>query len=392
VLRDLFRKSGRPLERSVELVHREVARRHVFADGSVVDLPTGSRGDQIDAVDAGLGHGTGTQWAGFVDAQSPVWSVLRQQVFDDPLGGRRLTDRAIARQLRSSTSLEKLLKKSFDDDRLRQMVTQPFETMGSHPRDIPSYAAVQTYVERSFGVWGVAGGMATLADALVARLAERGVELRCDCPVASIDVAEDRVRGVQLVDGEELAADVVITDVDPRVVFAHMLPKGVADEPARLFAAATPALPPEVTHLGVSGPARDLPDEVVLHGDPLMVILGGGSAPAGGQAWTVLRRGSASEDVLLSLARRGIEISERVVTRVDRSPADVVAETCGSPYGLAYDGWRATGRRAAHTNPLAGLYLLGASIHPGASIPYVAWGAAHAAQLVDAGWPTATRT
>src|SRR5438128_1065568 len=43
VLRDLFRKSGRPIERYVELAIRDVARRHVFADGSSVDLPTGSR-------------------------------------------------------------------------------------------------------------------------------------------------------------------------------------------------------------------------------------------------------------------------------------------------------------------------------------------------------------
>ena len=64
VLRDLFRKSGRPIERYLELTLREPARRHVFADGSSVDLPTGSRGDQISAVDAGLGRRRGTRLGG----------------------------------------------------------------------------------------------------------------------------------------------------------------------------------------------------------------------------------------------------------------------------------------------------------------------------------------
>jgi hypothetical protein len=43
VLRDLFRKSGRPIEQYVDLVMREPARRHVFEDGTSVDQPSGSR-------------------------------------------------------------------------------------------------------------------------------------------------------------------------------------------------------------------------------------------------------------------------------------------------------------------------------------------------------------
>ena len=107
----------------------------------------------------------------------------------------------------------------------------------------------------------------------------------------------------------------------------------------------------------------------------------------------MLARGNASEDVLLSLARRGIDVRDKVVTRVDRS--------AGRPrHG---DGWFAVraglGRLACASHaalltpiPLTGLYLLGASMHPGATIPYVAWGAAHAAQLVDAAWISPART
>src|SRR5687768_3234277 len=44
VLRDLFRKSGRPIERVVDLVHT-AGRRHIFTDKSVLDLPLGSRAE-----------------------------------------------------------------------------------------------------------------------------------------------------------------------------------------------------------------------------------------------------------------------------------------------------------------------------------------------------------
>ena len=41
-----------------------------------------------------------------------------------------------------------------------------------------------------------------------------------------------------------------------------------------------PAIPPVVCHIGVVGEVPDLPAEVVLHGDPLLVLRTGGVAPA----------------------------------------------------------------------------------------------------------------
>ena len=56
VLRDLFRKSGRPLEKELELVPLELVREHHFADGTSVTLPGGSRGAQVTAIDEAEGY------------------------------------------------------------------------------------------------------------------------------------------------------------------------------------------------------------------------------------------------------------------------------------------------------------------------------------------------
>src|SRR3954452_11299154 len=54
----LSRKSGRALEKEVELVPVEPMRQHRFPDDDVVlDLPGGSRGAQIAAVDEPFGAG-----------------------------------------------------------------------------------------------------------------------------------------------------------------------------------------------------------------------------------------------------------------------------------------------------------------------------------------------
>ena len=77
-------------------------------------------------------------------------------------------------------------------------------------------------------------------------------------------------------------------------------------------------------HLGL----RDLPDallglphEVVLHGDPTLVLHPNGTAEGGGAAWTVLARGGRRHvDVIEELAGRGIDVRRQVEVRVDRSP------------------------------------------------------------------------
>ena len=58
VLRDLFRKSGRPLEKELELVPVDPVRQHRFEDDdAVLDLPGGSRAAQMEAIEAAFGDG-----------------------------------------------------------------------------------------------------------------------------------------------------------------------------------------------------------------------------------------------------------------------------------------------------------------------------------------------
>jgi UDP-galactopyranose mutase len=382
VIRDLFRKSGRPLERYVELTMRQPARRHVFEDGSVVDLEVGSRAAQLASVSAGLGPAAGEAWTTYVDRLGDTWSTLRPEILDPVDGGRLLGDRAVTRALRGRESLARLTRRAFKDDRLRSMATHPFLLAGSEPRDVPAYEGVTAYVERSFGVWSINGGMARLTDALVARMAERGVDLRCEAEAAAVLTDGRRVSGVRTAEGERLHADVVVSAVDLRTL-GLLMGEIMPDRWRRVVERLTPATPFAVTHLGlIADDVPELPDEVVLHGEPLLVVHTRGQAPDGHRAWTVWRRGSAQEDVLVTLVRRGIDVRRQVVSRVDRSAVDVVSETAGSPLGIASAGWRAAVAWAGMGQPLPGLEAVGASVFPGAGIPYVAWGAAHVAARV----------
>ncbi len=365
VVRDLFRKSGRPAERELDLVELDVLREHRFPDGSSVRLPFGSRAAQIQAVD-GLGPGLGTRWADHVQAHADDWEVLRREYLERPWDPAHLPG-PLADRLRSRESLAKRVR-GLKDDRLRMMATYAAVAEGHEPRDVPAWVGVTAYVEQRFGAWTVAGGMVGLADALVSRLATRKVEVRTDVEVRDLVLRGGRAVAVST-DAGEVDADVVVVACDPRRLPAL----------APLVQRTMPALPPVVTHVGLEGDLPDLAHETVLHGagkEPQITVR------AGGAAWTLLGRGRVDEDLLTTLARRDLDVRAQVVTRVDRSPRDLVDAWGGSPHGVLWQGRQTAFRRLGPATPVPGVYAAGAHATPGAGLPYVGLSASLVAQLV----------
>ncbi|MDQ4084882.1 MAG: FAD-dependent oxidoreductase [Actinomycetota bacterium] len=385
VLRDLFRKSGRPLERMLDLVPVAPARIHRFEDGTELALPCGSRAEQIDAMSAALGEPAATSWAEFLDGLAPVWDLLRRTALEQPFGGCAALTRDQQRRLDVRRSLHKVARKTFRDERLRVLLQHHAVMQGSEPRDLPGFMAVEAYVERTFGLWRPVGGMHALTAALAARLEERGVDVRLETAVNAVVCKEDAVETVTLHDGTAIDADVVVGGIDPRRLFRLLENAPSARTPLRDVDRTIPAVPPGVTHLGLTATATVpmLDSELVLHDETsTLVVRPEDHAPPGHLAWTVLRRGNIGENTLDALARRGIDVREQVVARVDRSPVEIVRSADGSSNGVRWAGPRTVSWRANNQTPVRGLYCAGASAHPGAGIPLVGLGAALVAELV----------
>ncbi len=369
VVRDLFRKSGRPLERELELQPLPHLREHRFEDRSSLRLPGGSRVAQAAAVEE-LGPGLGESWLAHVASYADVWEVVRRGYLETPWDRDHLP-RALASVLESRETLHRRLRRDLKDDRLRDVAGHRFVAQGHDLRNVPAWLGIHSYVEQRFGAWAVEGGTSRLAEALVERLATRGVTVLTSTPVDDLVVREGRVVAVSTASGE-LPADVVVVAVDPR-----RLPT-LAPYVARTM----PAIPPVVAHLGLSGDLPDLGPEVVLHGDPMLVVRTGGRAPAGCAAWTVHGRGRLAEDLLVALARHGIDVRRQVVVRLDRSPRDLVERWGGSPMGVLWQGRATVHRRLGPTTPVPGVYAAGAHATPGAGLPFVGLSAALVAQSI----------
>ncbi|WP_232675799.1 NAD(P)/FAD-dependent oxidoreductase [Nocardioides sp. R-C-SC26] len=392
VVRDLFRKTGRPLEDELARARADypdsvgqvptdqglrplpMLREHRFADRSVLRLPTG-RSDQTAAFDE-LGKGLGRRWESYVDSYADEWDVLRRHRFEQATPHDELPSEA-ARLLQSRDTLHQRLRRAFRDDRPLMAAAHPVVAQGHDLRNVPAWAGLPVYWEQSFGIWELPGGMRTLLDLLQARLVERGVTVIVSTPVVDIVVRESRVVAVRTEMGE-VAADVVVCAVDPRT-----LPT-LAPHVEQTM----PALPPVVAHVGLTGDVPPIDCETVVHGNPEVTIRPAPQRPEisaeGGVGWTLHGRGTLSEDMLNVLARAKIDVRHQVVTRVDLSPLDLVREWHGSPCGLLWQGRRTLRRQLGPRTPITGVYAAGAHAAPGAGIASVGMSAALVAEAVGA--------
>jgi len=369
VIRDLFRKSGRPVERELELVDQPIIREHHFEDGSRVQVPGGSRTAQLAAFDE-LAPGYGEQWCDYVASFSDDWDLLRRGYFENPWQPAD-APRELTRLLESREHLQRRLRKTFRDERLRLVAAHPFLFSGHQAVNVPAWMGLVSYVEQTFGAWRVPGGMGLLAGALRDRLATRGVTVMTEAPVRDLVVHEGRAAGV-LTDLGEVPADLVVCAIDPR-----RLPALLAYVDRTM-----PAIPPVTTYLGLSGDVPDLGPEAVFHGDPTIVVRTGGSAPDGCHAWTVHARGKLVEDMLTALQRVGLDLRDNVRVRLDRTPRALVEGWGGSPEGVLWQGRNTVRHRLGPEAPIPGVYAAGAHATPGGGLPFVGLSAAQVAASI----------
>jgi len=94
-------------------------------------------------------------------------------------------------------------------------------------------------IDGAFRSWGFSrGGTGAISNAIAGAAREAGADIRTDAPVARILTREGRATGVALANGDELAADMVLSSVDPRLTFerfidARELPAEFLDEVRR---------------------------------------------------------------------------------------------------------------------------------------------------------------
>lgn len=369
-LRDLFRKTGRPLERELggELEPLEVAREHRFADRTSVVVPGGSRAAQVAAFDE-LAPGLGEAWVRHVDRYAPVWDVLRRHYVEAPWDPTDVP-RDLAALLGSRETLHKRLRRDFRDERLALVAGHPAVAEGHDLRNVPSWVGVASYLEQCFGVWRVPGGMARVADLLATRMETRGVTVLTSTPARDLVVRDGRVAAV-VVETGEIDVDAVVVAVDPAVCrpwprsSSARCRRSRRSSPTSASRVTCPTSPPSwsSTRSRCSPCARAARRPRAAR--PGRCTAAAGSPRTCSTRWPATASTSATRS-----------------SHASTSPRDQVDRWGGSPMGVLWQGRGTVRHRLGPTTPIAGVYAAGAHAAPGAGVPFVAQSAALVAQVV----------
>ena len=305
------------------------------------------------------------------------------------------------------------------DPRLRMALSFHPLFIGGDPFNVTSMYSLVAWLEKVFGVHYAMGGAGALAEGLAGLVRRQGGALRFGVEADAITHRDGRATGVRLVDGETIAADVVVSNADAGHTYQRLLrdlPRGRWTD-RRLKRArwsnglfvwyfgtkGSRALWPEVGHHTIlNGPRYEgLVEDIFVRGrlaEDMSIYLhrptvtDPSAAPEGcdtfyalapvphlGHDWPVdwavetprfLARMQAmlEADALPGLGKRLTE--SHVLT-----PADFATRYL-SPFGAGFSleprilqsAWFRPHNRSEE---LRGLYLVGAGTHPGAGLPGV---------------------
>ena len=127
-------------------------------------------------------------------------------------------------KLRSYRSVYGLVSSHIKDPRLRIILSFHPLLVGGNPLTVTSVYSLISYLERHWGVHSAMGGTGALVKGLVGLVEGQGNTIRCGAEVAEILVKDRQACGVRLADGEEIAAEIVISNADPAWTYGKLIP------------------------------------------------------------------------------------------------------------------------------------------------------------------------
>jgi len=420
VFETLFADVGARLADHVTLIPDEILARHVWPDGSMLDLfhdPDRS----AEAVRALAGPTGERQFRRFSGRARRLYEAFEAPVMLAPrpslprLTAEVLKNPALIPAMAPGLSLARSLAAQFTDPRLRQLFGRYATYVGGSPYLSPAVLGLIAHSEAR-GVWRVEGGMHRLAVALQGLAQDRGAGFRFNAKVARIEQQDDRVCAVHLEDGTRLPADLIVFNGDPKALLERQLGPaamvavpvtGVAARSLSAFVWGFAAEPSgvELAHHTVffcADPRREFDDLAAgrMPGDGTLYVCAqdrGGAPPTGPERFEIILNGppghpSTAEDAYTcrtrtfdSLARMGLRFTPTPDVTALTMPggfAEAFPGSDGSLYGLSPHGMMATFRRPTARTTVRGLYLAGGGAHPGAGIPMACLSGSHAAAAI----------
>ena len=425
IFEDLFRSAGLRLEDHLSLHQSPLLARHAWLDGTSLDL-FADIDRSVEAIENFAGRSDADNYRTFATTSARIFDTLNAPFMSASRPGplklsARVGPFGIIDLIRTKpfTSLWAELGRQFVDPRLRQLFARYATYCGSSPFQAPATLMLIAHAER-LGVWMVEGGMQQLATVMAERIVDAGGTLRQGSVVEHIETDGNRVTGARLENGEIVKADAVVFNGDSGALAEGLLGKALTtatkapapnakslsaitisavadigdyplahhtvlfgdhyqDEFAQIFSKGDLCKSPTIY---ICAQSRGTTNMRAAPGpEPLFCLM---NAPARRMNETEIEQGQSI--LLENLARHGIHLKLDNANHVRTTPNDfaqLFPATSGALYGRPTHGWVGSFQRPGAPTKVAGLYLAGGSVHPGAGVPMTAMSGRLAAKAVQ---------
>jgi phytoene desaturase len=227
LLEELWRLCGRRMGDDVDLRPLDPFYRIRFDDGTTFEY-SGSA-EAMRAEVARLSPRDVSGYERFLAASERIYRVgferLGHVPFDTPWDMARIVPAMVL--LESYRSVWSLVARHVRDHRLRQVLSFHPLLVGGNPFSVTSIYALIATLERRFGVHFPMGGTGALVRGLATLAQGLGGEIRLGAEIREILVSGRRATGVRLTTGEQIPADIVVSNADAAWTYRTLVPAAV---------------------------------------------------------------------------------------------------------------------------------------------------------------------
>lgn len=121
-------------------------------------------------------------------------------------------------------SLQSVLDEFFTDPLLQTTIGMYWAYLGIPPRDLPfGEFAIVLWAYTEFKPWHLKGGSQMLSNAILNSFLQHGGEVRFNCGVTKINVAEGEVKGVITEEGDEISTERIISNAGTYTTYVELI-------------------------------------------------------------------------------------------------------------------------------------------------------------------------
>ncbi len=223
---EMYRSIGQDIDARLEFIQLDPNYRIYFHDDTYIDLYSNMAqlAREVEKVEPGgaerlfrfIGEGAQKYELG-MDFVARNYDRITDLA--NPMAGMRLL------KTKAHQNLYRQVSRFFqDNDKLAKAFSFHSMFLGLSPFDALAMYSLITYADLALGMWYPRGGIYHIVEDMVSLAEEMGVVIRTHAPVAQIKVVDGGVTGVRLESGEEVQADLVVSNADLPYTYRKLIP------------------------------------------------------------------------------------------------------------------------------------------------------------------------